>query len=98
MSKSEIGDGVAAKRAAILSFPDPLLNALCVEDVLFITVECRHEVVAKEITPAYRALAPKAALTIVDATILLLELSCLGLILRLLKRGDNFRNGKWDGK
>ena len=89
---------MAAKRTAILSLPDPLLNALSVEYVLFVTVERRHEVIAQEIAPADGALTPKTALTIVDATILLLELSCLGLILRLLQRRDNFRNRKWDGK
>ena len=89
---------MAAKRTAILSLPDPLLNALSVEDVLFVTVERRHEVIAQEVAPADGALAPKATLTIVDAAILLLELSCFGLILRLLQRGNNFRNGKWDGK
>ena len=89
---------MAAKWTAILSFPDPLLNALGVEDVLFVTVERRYEVIAQEIAPADGALAPKTTLTIVDATIFLLELSCFGLILRLLQRGNNFRNGKWDGK
>lgn len=95
---SEIGNSVAAKRAAILSFPNPLLNALCVKDVLFVAVECRHEVIAQEIAPADRALAPKTGLTVVYATILLLKLSCFGLILRLLQRRDNFRHRKWDGK
>ena len=89
---------MAAKRAAILSFPNPLLNALSVEDVLFVTVERRHEVIAQEIAPADWALAPKTTLTIVDTAILLLELSCFGLILRLLQRGNNFRNRKWDCK
>ena len=89
---------MAAKRAAILSFSNPLLNALCVEDVLFVTVKSRHEVVAQEIAPANGTLAPKATLTIVDAAILLLELSCFGLIFRLLQRRDDFRNGKRDGK
>ena len=72
---------MAAKWTAILSFSDPLLNALCVEDVLFVAVECRHEVIAQEIAPADGALAPKAGLAIVDAAMLLLELSCFGLIL-----------------
>ena len=89
---------MAAKWAAILSFSDPLLNALCVEDVLFVTVERRHEVIAQEIAPADGALAPKAALTIVDTTILLLDLSLLVLILSLVQGGDNFGDGKRDGK
>ena len=89
---------MAAKWAAILSFSDPLLNALCVEDVLFVTVESRHEVIAQEIAPADGTLAPKAALTIVDTTILLLDLSLLVLILSLVQGGDNFGDGKRDGK
>ena len=76
---------MAAKWTAILSFPDPLLNALGVEDVLFVTVERRYEVIAQEIAPADGALAPKTALTLVETAIFLLDLSLLVLILGLVQ-------------
>ncbi len=55
---SEIGNGLAAKWTAILTFPAPLLNALCVENVLFVTVERRDKVIAQEVAPADGALEP----------------------------------------
>ena len=95
---SDIRDHFAAKWTAILSFSDPLLNALCVEDVLFVTVERRHEIIAQEIAPADGALTPEAVLAIVNTSTLRPDLSLLVLILCLVQRRDNFRNGKWDGK
>ena len=53
-----------------------MLNALGVEDVLFITVEGSHEIVAEEVAPADGTLSPQASLTLVQitATMLLLLL------------------------
>ena len=51
---------MATERTAILALSNPLLDALCVEDVLLVAVKRRHKVVAIEIAPANRALAPES--------------------------------------
>ena len=49
---------------------DPLLDALCVEDMLLITVQRRHKVVSQEVTPADGALSPEATHAFVEASLL----------------------------
>lgn len=62
---SEVCNLLAAQWAAVLSFADPLLNALSVENMQFVAVQCRDEIVAQEVAPADRALAPQASLAVV---------------------------------
>ena len=71
--RSDVCNACAAKRAAILSTTNPLLDALSVEDVLLITVQRCHEVVAHEVTPADRALSPDTTLTLVESSFFLLR-------------------------
>ena len=77
---------LAAKWTTVLTFADPLLNALSVKDVLFVTVKRRHEVIAEEIAPADRALAPQPTGTFVQILALFAELSLLVLELGRVER------------
>lgn len=94
---SEVGDLLPAEGTAVLAFSDPLLDALCVEDMLVVAVKCGHEIVSKEVAPANWALSPEAARAFIHATFLLL-LCLLVLELRLLQRGDNLRHRQRDGQ
>ena len=93
---SQIGNGHAAERATVLAFPNPLLDALGVEDVLIVAVQRRNEVVAQEVTPADGTLAPQPGLALVEARValLLFLLRLLVLKLGLVEGGDNFGDGQ----
>ena len=94
---SKIRNTHTAQRATVLPLANPLLNALRMEDVLFIAVEGGHEVVAQEVTPADWTLSPQAAHALIEiVAMLFLLLGLLMLKFRLVERGDNFRHGEWD--
>ena len=67
---SEAGDMLAAERATVLALADPLFDALCVEDVLLVAVERRHEVVPQEVAPADGTLAPHSTDTLIQVPLL----------------------------
>jgi len=92
---SQIGNGHAAERATVLAFPNPLLDALGVEDVLIVAMQRRNEVVAQEVTPADGTLTPQPGLALVEARValLLFLLRLLVLKLGLVEGGDNFGDG-----
>ena len=58
---------------------DPLLDALCVEDMLLVTVQRGHEVITTEVTPADRTLPHETILALIKTRILFLLLSLLSL-------------------
>ena len=96
---SKIRNTHTAQRATVLPLANPLLDALCVEDVLFIAVERGHEVVAQEVTPADWTLPPQATHTLIEIVAhLFLLRGLLMLKLRLVERRDNFRHGEWDSE
>ena len=76
---------MSAQRATVLALSDPLLDALGVEYVFFVTVEGGNKVVAHEVTPADGTLAPQTAHRFVQILILLLEGCLLVLELRLVE-------------
>ena len=58
---------------------DPLLDALCVEDMLLVTVQRGHEVITTEVAPADGTLPHETILALIKTRILLLLLSLLSL-------------------
>ena len=104
LASSKICDALTAEWAAVLSFSNPLLDALSVEDVLLIAMESCHEVVAEEVAPADGTLSPQATHTLIQivvvsvAAMLFPLLGLLVLKLGLVKRGDNLRHWQWNGK
>ena len=73
---------LAAQRTAVLSFADPLLDALGVENVKLVAVQRRHEVVTLEVAPADGALAPQPGLARVGPAAVLFRMLRL-LVLEL---------------
>ena len=61
-----------------------MLDALRVEDVLFIAMEGCHEVVAQEVAPADRALSPQAAHALIQIVSVVVAALLLFLLLSLL--------------
>ena len=73
---------LAAQRTAVLSFADPLLDALGVENMELVAVQRGDEVVTLEVAPADGALAPEPGLARVGAPAVLLRMLRL-LVLEL---------------
>ena len=86
---SQICNLFAAKWTAVLTFTNPLLNALCVEDMFFIAKKCGNEIVSVEVAPANWTLFPKTVLTLFSVLALLRVLSLLVLELCFVQRGEN---------
>ena len=84
---SQVCNALTAQRAAILALPNPLFDALRVEDVLLVAVKRRDEIVAQEVAPADGALAPQAVLALVKVlgAVFLLLLGLLMLELRFVE-------------
>ena len=72
MLSSEVGDLLPTQGTTVLAFPDPLLDALSVEDVLLVAVKRRDKVVAQEVAPTDGALPPQTTHTFIKPAFLLL--------------------------
>ena len=81
-----------------MAFSNPLFDTLRVEDVLFVAVESRHEVVSQKVAPADRALTPQAVFAGCRPSILLFRLLLLVLKLSFVERRNDLGDGEWDGE
>ena len=97
LQTSKICNAHTAEWATVLPLANPLLDALRVEDVLFVAVKRSHEIVAQEVTPANRTLFPQAAHALVQIVALFPLLGLLMLKFGLVEGGDNFGHRQWDG-
>ena len=84
---SQICNLFAAKRTAVLTFTNPLLDAFCVEDMLFVAKKRGNEVIFVKVTPADRALLPETILTCLAVLEFLFLLGLLVLKFSLVQGG-----------
>jgi len=87
--KSKVRNGQSAERARVMTFPDPLLNASCVEDMFFVANQSGNHLVLLKLAPADWTFFPKTLL--VEA--FLACLSLLPLESGSIKRRNDFGDG-----